>query len=890
MNYLKKELYELIKEDASIFDFIQDSALDGLWYWDLENPEQEWMNPKFWKTLGYDPDKMPHLASAWQNIINQEDLKVAIENFKMHCADPNHPYDQVVRYTHKRGHDVWIRCKGLAIRNKDDAAIRMLGAHTDVSELKKVEQKLEKQILRYEQIIEGTDIGTWEWHIPSGKTVYNERWASILGYQLSELNANNIQCCNSLTHPDDLIKSNALLEEHFKGHSSFYECELRLRHKEGHWVWIQDKGKVIYRDKDGKPLLMTGSHLEITERRRQFERNKAFIDQSPSAIAMLDENLKFLRASQKWLDEYQLTEEHILGKSVYDAFPTLPERWKNIHQECLMGATRNNKGEKILLGNGEYMWMSWDMRPWYSAPNVIGGILIFTENVTSEVEKEVESKRIEEILEKTNEIARIGTWELDLKKNKVYWSRVTKEIHEVGPDFTPNLETGINFYRKGHSRNTIEKAVEEAIAKGTPFDLELEIETAKNKCMWIRAIGQSEFEGDTCIRVYGLFQDVDKLKKSELALTKANDELNAILNSGYVSIIGTNKTGIITHFNKGAQSLLQYSPQEMIGKHSPTKLHLHEELDFRAKVLSKKLGVEISAFQALTEMSKHQEFESREWTFVRKNGTTFPVQLVVTAIRNSKNEITGFLGVAVDISDLKNAENEIKALFELSQDQNDRLQNFAQIVSHNLRSHSSNFELLLSLGRQENPSLINDTIYQNLVEASQNLDNTILHLNEVVKINNVMKESMQPVKLHTAIEFTLQGLRELAREAEVQFHNELSEKIEVHVLPAYLDSILLNIISNAIKYSAPSRDSYVKFETEISANYTVLKVEDNGLGINMSKHGDKIFGMYKTFHGNDNARGIGLFITKNQIEAMGGKIEVLSEVDKGSTFKIYFKN
>jgi len=99
--YLKKELYELIQSHESIFDFIQNSALDGLWYWDLENPEYEWMNAKFWTVLGYNPDEMPHKSAAWQDIINQDDLKLATEAFTKHCDNPNHPYDLIVRYTYK---------------------------------------------------------------------------------------------------------------------------------------------------------------------------------------------------------------------------------------------------------------------------------------------------------------------------------------------------------------------------------------------------------------------------------------------------------------------------------------------------------------------------------------------------------------------------------------------------------------------------------------------------------------------------------------------------------------------------------------------------------------------------------------------------------------------
>jgi len=140
--YLKKELYELIRTDERIFDFIQDSSLDGLWYWDLENPENEWMNAKFWTVLGYDPNEMPHQSNAWQDIINQDDLKLAQDNFNKHCENPDHPYDQIVRYTHKDGSTVWIRCRGLAIRDNNGKPIRMVGAHQDVSDLKKSEQAL----------------------------------------------------------------------------------------------------------------------------------------------------------------------------------------------------------------------------------------------------------------------------------------------------------------------------------------------------------------------------------------------------------------------------------------------------------------------------------------------------------------------------------------------------------------------------------------------------------------------------------------------------------------------------------------------------------------------------------------------------------------------------
>jgi len=117
-SYLEKELYALFQEDAYLFDFLQRGSLDGVWYWDLENRENEWMSPRFWHVLGFDPAEREHLSSEWQDLIHPEDLKVALDNLELHCDDPDHPYDQIVRYRHKDGSTVWVRCRGIAIRDK----------------------------------------------------------------------------------------------------------------------------------------------------------------------------------------------------------------------------------------------------------------------------------------------------------------------------------------------------------------------------------------------------------------------------------------------------------------------------------------------------------------------------------------------------------------------------------------------------------------------------------------------------------------------------------------------------------------------------------------------------------------------------------------------------
>ncbi|HEY7884401.1 MAG TPA: GAF domain-containing protein, partial [Cellvibrionaceae bacterium] len=113
-------------------------------------------------------------------------------------------------------------------------------------------------------VLEGTRIGTWEWNVQTGATVFNERWAEIVGYSLAELEPINIDTWTSLAHPGDLTRSERLLHEHFRGESEFYDCECRMRHKQGHWVWVHDRGRVISWSESGEPLMMYGTHADIS--------------------------------------------------------------------------------------------------------------------------------------------------------------------------------------------------------------------------------------------------------------------------------------------------------------------------------------------------------------------------------------------------------------------------------------------------------------------------------------------------------------------------------------------------------------------------------------------------------------------------------------------------
>ncbi len=146
--------------------------------------------------------------------------------------------------------------------------IGMLGISRDITDYKHAEEMLKKNKWRLESIIEATHLGTWEWNVQAGEAVFNEAWAGMIGYTLDELAPISIKTWETLVHPDDLVQSTRLMERHFAGELPYYDCECRMKHRDGHWVWINDCGKVFERDHAGKPLLVIGSHQDITERKQ----------------------------------------------------------------------------------------------------------------------------------------------------------------------------------------------------------------------------------------------------------------------------------------------------------------------------------------------------------------------------------------------------------------------------------------------------------------------------------------------------------------------------------------------------------------------------------------------------------------------------------------------
>lgn len=336
-----------------------------------------------------------------------------------------------------------------------------------------------------------------------------------------------------------------------------------------------------------------------------------------------------------------------------------------------------------------------------------------------------------------------------------------------------------------------------------------------------------------------------------------------------------NEEGIIQGVNSNFERMFGYQKNYVIGKQVTAFLPEYHKEAFIAK---------LNRF--LIKNRETHEIEGMEFIAHRSNGEEFMAE-----IRMGYFQVFNNSGVAISFRDINWREEKNKAILhsnKIIREQNRRLTNFSNIVSHNLKSHANNFEAILNLLANASTEEERQEMMKYLRDLSSGLTTTIGHVTEIVKIQNSKDLKIEPINLYAYVNKCIEILGIQLKATNATIHNRVKPEIILNYNTANIESILLNFLTNAIKYRHPSRDPVIWVDAKETEDGLLLQIKDNGLGINLQKHGDKLFEMYKTFHNNKDAVGVGLFITRYQVETLGGHISVESEEGVGTTFTVHF--
>ncbi|WP_456377810.1 PAS domain S-box protein [Thiolapillus sp.] len=612
----------------------------------------------------------------------------------------------------------------------------------------------------FEQIICATQAGTWKWNIKTGNAVFNNRWAEIIGYTLVELSPVSIDTWVQLTHPADSQGAQKLLQQHFRGETEYFECSFRMRHKDGHWVWVQSRGKVTNWEADGTPLWMFGTHMDITERKE-------------SSLA--------LQASQA---KYQQLVDNI--------------------------------GEKFII---------------YSHRGLTGELTYVSDGVTS-----IFGLTKEEMLGKS-------------------WFEVV--------DWLPQ---------------DVEKArihIQQRMAeKATFMQLEMRFVHPSGNQHILRISSHPVWDAKgNIVSIDGIAEDItEQMRSQERARMAAT-----VFAHSQESIIVTDTDARIIDCNPASGRLTGYSREELIGRNP--------------RLLAS--GTHTAGFyQHLWQTLTSGRVWQGAFRNLRKNGTPYWIEASISPIKDQDGNITQYVAVSRDITRRKQQLGALRQAKREAQAANTAKSEFVANISHEIRTPMNAILGFTDLCLEGDLAPQQRKYLGNVKESAHTMLSLINEILDFSKIEagKLVIESI-PFDLDRELTMVASMTRQLVHTKEVELQLVQDTRGPNILLgdPLRLKQILTNLTSNAVKFTNQGKIQITA--RELQRNDDSIEIEfsvcDSGIGMSQ----DKLNSIFQPFSQADSSTtrkfggtGLGLTISSQLIEKMGGKIEVESEPGIGSTF------
>jgi len=367
--------------------------------------------------IGYSADYLVKNNMKFRDIIHKND----IERFLIEKENAlNNNYSELIfdpfRIITKDGKILWVLDKVMIKRNDKDRNIESYHNIIDVTKYIEIEMKLSLKENESKNIIKAANIGTWCWDSETGKINRNDKWYEMLGYRKNEFNDNTFETIKKICHPDDYIAAEEDFFKNFYSENEFYEQEFRLKSKNGDWVWILDKGKIIEYTKDRKPKKIFGVHIDITKQKEIEERFRLFIDSASEIFMILDENLNIVDINNAALNMIpdNISKDFIIGKSFPEYYPYVNKNGVEQYYEVIKTGKPINTVKKTINLRNEVRYID------ISLFKMGKGVGYISRDVTDKFIHQEKIKKMSENLSKILLSSTFGVVIVD-KNKKIKW-------------------------------------------------------------------------------------------------------------------------------------------------------------------------------------------------------------------------------------------------------------------------------------------------------------------------------------------------------------------------------------------------------------------------------------------------------------------------------------
>lgn len=839
----------------------------GVWEWDVDTNEVLW-DDSMEQLVELEPGTFPGTYEAFIERVHPEDRETLAEEIET-VLETGERATYTIRLETADGPYRWIDTR-LRVVTTEGTPDRVVGVGIDVTEQYNHRRNLEK----YEQLVESAEDVLWTFEGVFDSLRYiNSRYEDIFGQPIDRLAADPTAFVEAV-HPEDRDLIRSKIKKIGNENPVDYEVRVNPGEDYSRWVWI--KGHPII--EDGDLVAVSGFARDISDRKQReqdLHRYESIVENMDDVVFAVDtegtvEYVNPVTAKYAGLEQGELVGESIADSAyAFTASAKEAERWLEAFERAIETEDPTNDQFPVQIeielevADGRVIadqWISPLVRD-----GTVEGAFVISRDITERREREI-------YLEKAQDVADIGWWQKEVPSDEIYWSeRVYDMWGADGSDGRLDHETFMSFIHPEDATD-VEKAWEAALAGREPYDVEHRIITGDGDVRWMREIAEFEYDSDgEPVRAFGVVQDITEQREYERQLESERERFQALTETAPDPVfIADVEAREIIEANAAAANLIETEQSDVLGS-SIADLHPEEDIE-KYMELFNGVGSEPVTFEELPDGS-HVEV-------VTATGDTVPVQ--ISSVVADLEEESVIIGIFRDVSDQLERERELKAYQEQLEESNERLQQFAYVVSHDLQEPLRMVSSYMDLLEDEYRDDLDEEAKEYIDFAVDGAERMSAMIDDLLAFSRVRTRGgdPEPVDATEPLENALHDLTARIDESEATI--DYDDLPTVGADPSQLSQLFQNLVSNAIDY-AGNGPPQVQITATESGGMVEFAVADDGVGIPVADQ-DQVFDLFsRGRNATGDGTGVGLSICQRIVERHDGDIWIESAEGEGTT-------